>query len=322
VSIEKSWARKVGKTRYGIAQLLTRLSLWIQFTGQPRLQLPSDQPLRSERDVAFVITTFGDRLFRYCLPLVNAIRQSGITAPIIVSINGGEELANSDEIRRHFLSELSKQPNTFPVNFRSMVGLSRLWNLGIQIADSEVCVVLNDDLMLDDSRAKTELLALADVAKEAGICVGNKSWSHFAISRQCIRDVGWFDERLLAFGEEDGDYAIRYREVYGAKPSQMPLSSLINVVAPERHELPSGEGKYALVNRLFLQRKYAFTSGQDALLDDDLPTRLLPDVQDYPSEAFRWHYQNRLLSITDPTLLSREIDKIFLRDADPLVNKD
>ena len=55
--------------------------------------------------------------------------------------------------------------------------------------------------------------------------------------------IGYFDERLLGFGEEDGDITYRLLKV-GVDVGNMSISNVRNIVSEVRHDhIKSGIGK-------------------------------------------------------------------------------
>jgi hypothetical protein len=157
-----------------------------------------------------VITTFSKRFFSECLPLISELRNSGIKEEIIVGINGDFNSAYDREHRRRFLSEIAKFDGVSPVSFSTFRGLSVIWNRTIISGDSDVTVVLNDDLIVNRESVYPTLRKLVDEASTNGICLLNLSWSHFAIKKSVFNDIGYFDERLLGIGEEDSDMTFRF----------------------------------------------------------------------------------------------------------------
>jgi hypothetical protein len=278
----------------------------------PRSSKPVGEGPKVNEGTALVITTFEARQFRYCLPLIASLRAHEISTPIVVVVNGEHPQAVNDTQRREFSRELLTYPQVFPVVLRKRVGLARLWNLGIQIADAPVCVVLNDDLALDRNQVWRDIAALASAAQANGIALGSGSWSHFAISRKCINEIGWFEERLLGFGEEDADYTVRFFEVMNRLPQTVSLSAMHHLHAPERQSLPSGHGKYSLYNKVFVATKYSSPQTSDALREPHAYRRVFEEVAHYPGEDFRWKHQEGLLELRDEQGIQSAIEAAIL----------
>jgi hypothetical protein len=152
------------------------------------------------RNTAIVIITFSKRFNDYALPLIKAIRKFEPDLPIYVGINGDLNEKYDTELRRNFLLQLANLNNVNPVSFGSFQGLSFMWNRTIQSTGAENILVLNDDLLVDGNYLNSTIELLVEATQKFGICILNKSWSHFGISLKVCSEVGWFDERLLGIG--------------------------------------------------------------------------------------------------------------------------
>jgi hypothetical protein len=311
MQVSEGIQRSMRRVRFRLSQLLTRMAIRLQRFdgGEPPNRENTNAPASVNESAAIIITTFDARLDAYCLPLIRGIRASGVTLPIIVIVNGA--LPGQQMDRSKFIQAVADEPRTFILSLRVMVGLSRLWNLGIQIASTDICIILNDDLLIDTKMIARDFDALVSAAERSGLAVGNNSWSHFAISRTCISSVGWFEERLLGFGEEDGDYTIRFFEAFGQLPTDVSLSGFINVVAQDRQAIPAGRGKYSLQNQAFMLSKFGFQADLDALTSPGIVERKLPELDAYPAEEFRWQNQATLLSLSKQDDVTQALRRIL-----------
>jgi hypothetical protein len=299
------------RTRQALARgaaRLQKLEARVRFGASSHSVQGSLGRFKPSGSAAIVITTFQQRQLNYCLPLVAGLRESGCEMPIVVVINGEAGGLLDEAGRQIFLGALSQFSGIQPVALRGLVGLARMWNLGIQAADTSTIIILNDDLVVDPSTASDQMMQLAGAAADHGLVVANGSWSMFAITRSVVRDVGWFEERLLGFGEEDGDYSWRYRQHYGHYPRSLAIPALTDIKAPTRQNVAAGTSKYSLVNRVFTRLKF------DGLTDDMLietepppsPRFQTPDF--YPGETFR-QKQGALLGEHDPEVVRSELSR-------------
>lgn len=73
-----------------------------------------------------------------------------------------------------------------------------------------------------------------------------------------MNELGYFDERLLGFGEEDGDITWRFIDKYKKPIGEMQTGGVVNIVSDIRHDyIKPGVGKYSLYNRKFMfEEKY------------------------------------------------------------------
>jgi hypothetical protein len=190
--------------------------------------------------------------------MIIQLRKSGVVSPITVTINGNLHERHSHEERSLFIAKLAEIPNVNVVGFRSLTPLSRMWNLGIQASDTDITIVLNDDLAVNPKFAQADIANLASAASRHNLALGSLgrgiawgSFSFFAISKRCVSKVGWFDERFVGFGEEDGDYLRRYLTEFSEEPPSVVLNGLINLDDPSTSGHEKGTGKYSLANRAF-----------------------------------------------------------------------
>ncbi len=105
-----------------------------------------------------------------------------------------------------------------------------MWNRGILTASHEQVLVLNDDLHIPAGVEHGFFTRLEEtLTSHKGTFKINGSFSHYVISKQEHIDVGFFDERLLGLGEEDGDFFWRYHEKFGREIPSVSLPSIDNI---------------------------------------------------------------------------------------------
>jgi hypothetical protein len=254
-----------------------------------RSHYPSDADIQiNPVDRAIVITTFSGRFFSYCLPLVQALRNSNVDEPIYVVVNGDIGRPFDPVLRSDFLGELSKFPATYPICVGSFRSMAHQWNSGIRLADAEVTVVLNDDLAVNPLSAKPGIAELFRRGGQNGLSIMNSSFGHFAVSRTSITELGWFDERFLSIGEEDGDYAWRFEATYGTAPDSFFSTSFLNESSEIGYEdFSKGTGKYGLFNKIFASLKYEFGVGAIKGMFGQVASPRIPALNPYPSELWR-----------------------------------
>jgi len=287
--------------RLGIPKrMLYSLSLNLLRISRPTLPKMINPPNTSkvsadQSDFKIVIVTFSKRFFTNCLPLIKELRASGINQEIYVGINGDNGMSYDPTLRTKFLQEISVIPNVNPVSFGSFQGLSLIWNRCIQAADSEIVIVLNDDLIVERDYVVATLDKMTGVAKSRGICLLNSGWSHFAISTKVFQEIGWFDEKLLGIGEEDSDLTFRYEDFFGFSCFENSIheKGLIHDSSSVfDSNLAKGKGKYSLFNWIYIELKYNFGKGSISGMFDRPATKQFVDVNQYPN--FDW---NQSLSI-------------------------
>ena len=250
----------------------------------------SGPDLRPE-DISIGITTFEHRFERYFVPLLNRIREFAGNE-IVVAVNGEHEQEFGEEYRRRVLEFIAGQRNTYPVVFPRFRGLSKLWNSIVIHATCDHILMLNDDIMIGNPDFLRD--ACAALRRNGGrTFVINRSWSHYMVNREEIDELGYFDERLLGIGEEDGDITWRYRRRYGrdipsvsVKGFENYAEETVRAYKPLNIRTHSGT-KYSLFNRKFMFTEKYETSpdGWKGMFDE--PVNLKDAGKDqYPNERF------------------------------------
>jgi len=242
-------------------------------------------------DITIGITTFEHRFDRYFVPLLDRIREY-TGNEVVVVVNGEHEREFGEEYRRRALECIAGHRNVYPVVFPRFRGLSKLWNTVIVHATGSHILMLNDDIMIRKPRFLEDV---RDALRGNGgrTFVINRSWSHFVVSREEIDELGYFDERLLGIGEEDGDITWRYQHRYGREIPSVSVKGFENFAEetvrtykPVNIQSHSGT-KYSLFNRKFMfSEKYAPSpDGWKGMFDE--PVALMDAGKDqYPNERF------------------------------------
>lgn len=242
--------------------------------------------------ISIGITTFENRFECYFIPLLTRIRDFGVENEIILAINGEHEQTFNEDYRKRILEFISGFPRVYPIFFPSFRGLSKLWNSIIIHASQDYVLILNDDIMI----SKPDFLADVRSAirnNQGRSFLINRSWSHFVISRHEIDDLGYFDERLLGIGEEDGDMTWRYIARYGRDLASFRMKSFVNYAEetvssyrPVNIKCHSGT-KYSFFNRefMFTQKYQADPGGVKGMFDEPVIMKD-PGKEQYPHERF------------------------------------
>lgn len=193
------------------------------------------------------ITTFSKR-FDHLSKLVHQIRNLD-SCDIIIAVNGDYNKSFNEEYRLNILKLCCDYNRVFPVFFPEQRGLAKLWNTIIVHSSTNWILMLNDDIELDNNEVFTLMSSFSDTPDIKRI---NGSFSHFILHKMCLDDIGYFDERLLGFGEEDGDIMYRYIEKYNRWLEDIWVHGFTNLCVSSRDEnIKPGTGKYSAFNRDF-----------------------------------------------------------------------
>jgi hypothetical protein len=241
-------------------------------------------------EYSIVITTF-DKRFQECLvPLVNAIKSQRPDMEIIVMVNGRANDQFNENYRRELLAFLSTQTNCFPSIFTNFQSLAKMWNRGILTASHDHVLVVNDDITIEQDSASGFFDCLDTLMKSGHNTFKlNGSFSHFMVHKPEVIQVGFFDERLLGIGEEDGDFTWRYYQVFQREIPSLDIQYLVNTGSDQVDEgFVKGIRQYSKFNRDFIkQSKYerALLGGYKGMFDHRVK-KVLPDEKQYPYEDF------------------------------------
>ncbi len=255
-------------------------------------------PGPGEVNFSIGITTFEARFEKYFIPLLDKIRQYDRETEIVVAVNGEHKKSFSERFRKNILEFTAAKENVFPVMFPHFRGLAKLWNTLIVHASHENILILNDDIMIENERALSRVKK--EIQKNGGKSfVINDSWSHYVINKKEIDEVGYFDERLLGIGEEDGDLCWRYIELYGRPVKKVSIPGFKNYAQDTMSEMPSNIEcrpgmKYSAFNRRYIEGKYAEDPGGKKGMFDKPVKMKDPGERQYPHERFYLKNRDKL----------------------------
>ena len=159
---------------------------------------------------AILVTTFSRR-FDEAFRLIEQVRGEVVGVPIFVVVNGDYPVGGHDAGHRDpFLSRLAMVPGVNPIFLGSGRGLSYVLNTGLRLCHARKVLVLADDVWIESGKA-LELVELAwRSLDEAGLLVFNMDMGHFAVRREALIRVGFFNEALPGIGWEDSDILWRF----------------------------------------------------------------------------------------------------------------
>lgn len=241
------------------------------------------------------ITTFSKR-FHLVSKLIEQIRNINKTDKIIITVNGEKDGMFEDEYRGNILNLCSRYTHVYPVFFIETRGLSKMWNTLIVHSNTDSVILLNDDISIENSIFFELVNSHVNSNLYNGFTVINNSFSHFIISKKNISNIGYFDERLIGFGEEDGDIVFRCIEK-GVKIDKINVPNITNYVSELRHDfVEKGVGKYSKFNRDFIyNKKYSsdFSEKIQGLFDSPMKKNI-QDINCYPYESFFEENKNNL----------------------------
>ena len=239
---------------------------------------------------SIVITTFDKRFQEFLIPLITNIKHERPDVEIIITVNGSCRASFKESYRQALLAFLANQNNCFPVVFPNFQSLAKMWNRGILTASQDRVLVLNDDLNIPAGTGHGFFDQFETVLEaHPGTFKINNSFSHYVINKYELIEVGFFDERLLGLGEEDGDFYWRYHERYGREIPSISLPNIDNICSDIADDgYTKGIRTAAKFNRDYIKKvkyKDVLIGGYKGMFDKRVK-KLVPDEQQYPYEAF------------------------------------
>jgi len=237
-----------------------------------------------------VITTFDKRFDAFLVPLLAEIQSQRPGVEVIVMVNGPAKGSFDEVYRSSILSYVSRFPNVFPTLFPSFQSLAKMWNRGALTASHSRALILNDDLELKSENGLCFFDHLERAMSEnLGTFKINGSFSHFILDKRELIEVGFFDERLLGLGEEDGDFYWRFYQKHKREIASADIGLIDNVQSDLADEgYVKGIRTASKFNRDFIQNhKYKSTllGGYRGMFDKKV-NQILKDEKQYPYELF------------------------------------
>lgn len=278
---------------YRIKKILT--SLFKKYYSIPERNLSTKDKYNFDGNLTIGIVTFDLRFDKFFKPLIKKIKKYYPDIEIIISVNGAHNRDFDDKYRRQLLLFLAEFKNVYPIISPKFRSLSKLWNQCLIWSSNDTVLILNDDTDIEQNFLSEVIMNLKGGKTSFKI---NSSWSHVVLNRKQINKIGWFDERLLGIGEEDGDMEFRFKYLYGED-----FKSIISSAFKNFEDNTSDPGvskqksnKYSLFNKRFINRKYKtnLIKGTYTNMFTTPKTKKINDQMQYPYEKYFWDNQKNL----------------------------
>jgi glycosyltransferase involved in cell wall biosynthesis len=242
------------------------------------------------------ITTYKYRFEKWFKPLLNQIKKFRPDIEVLVCVNGENTEDQDEEFRKEFFEYISTKRNTFVTMYPTFRGLPKMWNNLLINSSNHHVLLLNDDITITDEEF---FRALESVMSERQLFKINGSWSHAFFDRRLVNDIGWFDERYLGIGEEDGDFEWRLGLKTGGKSViSTALPGVVNHVDGEDclKGMRITNGKYSEFNLDFAFKiKYEESvSGRNYGIMNRYLVCKSPTPPLHTAEAFYWENKHKL----------------------------
>jgi len=241
------------------------------------------------------ITTYEKRFEKYFKPLIKQIKKYRPEAELIITINGEHNQKFNESYKKEILTFINNYSNIYPIIYPNFRSLSKLWNNCLINSSNDRVLILNDDITIESEAFFDKLEHIANNFN--GSFKINGSWSHSFLNRKEINEVGWFDERYLGIGEEDGDFEWRWQKKYNTPFRMAYLPNIINHV--DQNEcligMKKANNKYSKFNLDFSHEKY---KESEEGFDYGIMGKKLICVNENPryhqAEKFYWENKDKL----------------------------
>jgi hypothetical protein len=241
------------------------------------------------KNISVGLVTFKERR-SLVAPLLKKIREIATDeVDIILAINGNFEESMPDDYRTEMLDLAKSYKNVYPIVCADFMSLSKLWNTLVLFSKTEYNFIMTDDLVIENPHVLTNVEEYIKSSGEEFFTINN-GFSHFVLTKTFLHQIGYFDERLLAFGEEDGDLVHRYIKMFGKNVPSINIKGFYNGAAYHmkmQHAETHIDNK-PRINREIIYIKYE-NDPQGICGMNPTPlsqTGILEDYQQYPYEMF------------------------------------
>ena len=248
------------------------------------------------RNFTIGITTF-PRRFEMFKEQILKIR-SVCDNEILVQVNQFYKIKD-EEYRRNILKFCSEISNIFVTIYPTFTSLSKMWNQIVINSSNDIIFSVSDDVNFINEEWVVNIYK--ELESFSGFKILNNTFSTFLISKNMLDEIGYFDERLLAYGEEDGDFVWRYIKQFGVYPQVSYINNFYNIGEGYGIEPPNLRFiQIGNVIRPAFNRDWCFTEKYSQENDNPIGMFGIPmkcnisNEKQYPYEKFKLENFNRL----------------------------
>lgn len=243
--------------------------------------------IKKHIDLSVGIVTFKERK-EHVKQLIKSIREhDGDNFDIILMVNGNNEEKMDESYRKDILEFCASIPRCYPCILPEFKSLSKLWNNIVINSNTEYNFIICDDVYYSNNNILDNVKDLIINTKEEFFKINNE-FSHFVLTKTILHNLKYFDERLLAYGEEDGDIIYRYEEMFNKKFPNFHIQGIGNMALyhlKNKHSENHVDNK-PLVNREIAKLKYSPDPNGISVMGGPSCKKNLEDIQQYPYEIF------------------------------------
>ena len=234
-------------------------------------------------DIAFILSTYDPRIINSTLPLIRDLKTIFPDIPLNIIVNKDKNNQADWDARKSLLKEVEKYNEIYLIMNNKPMGLAHNWNKGIYSSLTNKMIILNDDIkILEFENFKSEVNLLAKSLEKEDLIRVNYGYHFFGISSNCIKNIGFFDERFLYINFEDSDYQYRYENFYKKEPPDMFFRSFLHT-NDEKDKVQLDDGLvHSLLNKKILDTMYKDDSEGIVGIFDKKKKKIVEELSLYP----------------------------------------
>ena len=189
-------------------------------------------------DLSICIVTFRERA-EDIKRLVSQIRKDKNSdgVDIVLAINGNNCELMPDDYRKDMLRLCDDTPNCYPIFCPEFKSLPKLWNTLAIFSRTQYNFFLCDDVEYTNDDIINIIKTYIDQTSDEFFTINN-GFSHFVLTKNMLHKLKYFDERLIAHGEEDGDIVHQFIKVNKREMNNINIFGLHNKASYDAESNP------------------------------------------------------------------------------------
>lgn len=216
-------------------------------------------------------------------------------ADIILAINGNNDEEMTEEYRQEMLDLIKQYKNVYPIFCPEFKSLAKLWNTIVIFSKTEYNLILCDDVAFENKNAYKLIQDYIENSKEEFFKINNE-FSHFVCTKSIMHKLGYFDERLCGFGEEDGDIIHRFIKMFKRNMVSINIPNVYNKAAYhlKNDKIETFQQNKPRFNREFVKLVYKDHPNGICGMNPTPVIKTIEDYQQYPYEEFVWKNKHNI----------------------------
>lgn len=238
-------------------------------------------------NISICVVTFRQRL-DLIKNLINKIR---INVPnnvdILLVANGNNEEDMPEDYRKEILNLSLSYNNIYPIICPEFKSLCKLWNTLVIFSKTEYNFIICDDVEYENDKILNQIMDYINQTNCEFFTINN-GFSHFVLTKTILHKLNYFDERLIGFGEEDGDIVHKYISMFKKSINNININGLYNKASYDlkNEKIETHVDNKPRFNREFIYNKYKQDMNGIYGMSPVPVVRVMEDINQYPYEMF------------------------------------